>query len=91
MEKENVLALRECLNPESEAITVEPFRTGRKFFDPADNVQVKYEILRAVQLKGLRITQAPQRFGYSRETYYTVLRRFSAEGGVWVFLIMLQG
>lgn len=80
MEKEKVLELRGCLNPEPEAVTAELFRTGGKFFDPADKLQVKYEMLRAVQVEDFRITQVPQLFGYSRETYYTVSRRFSSEG-----------
>lgn len=80
MEKKKVLALMGCLNRSAEAVEYELFHTGGKFFDPGDKIQVKYEMLRAVQVEGIRISEVPRLFGYSRETYYTAARRFASEG-----------
>ena len=82
MEKREILDLRGCLNRSPEAVEYELFRTGGKFFDPCDKTQVKYEMVRAVQLEGVRISDVPRLFGYSRETYYTVARRFASQGCV---------
>lgn len=80
MEKRKTLTIMGCLNPQPEGVTARLFRTGGRFFDPLDKLQVKYEMLRAVQAEGLKVSKVPQLFGYSRETYYTVARRFEQEG-----------
>ena len=55
------------------------FETHR-FFDPLDKVQVKYEMLRAHVVDGRSVLAVAGEFGFSRETYYTVLAAFQARG-----------
>ena len=82
MDKLEALRTMGCLNARPQEVTSELFRTGGTFFEPHDKLQVKYEMLRAVQVGGLSVTQAARQFGYSRETYYTVARHFQLEGCV---------
>lgn len=74
-------ALQQCsgLNPRSQAVQDELFRTN-EFFDPRDLVQVKYEMLRRAQVEELPIAQAAERFGFSRPAYYHALEAFQAHG-----------
>jgi len=51
-----------------------------RFFDPVDKVQVKYEMLRAHAVEGRSVLAVSEEFGFSRETYYTVLEAFRARG-----------
>lgn len=51
-----------------------------EFFDPRDLVQVKYEMLRRYQTEGTAATSAAEDYGFSRVTFYQVLRRFEEEG-----------
>jgi hypothetical protein len=50
------------------------------FFDPNDLVQVKYELLRSVQVGTHRVVQAAQAFGLSRPAFYAAQAAFSREG-----------
>lgn len=50
------------------------------FFDAADQVQVKYEMLRGVNVLGKTVTQVCQEAGYTRDIYYEAERRFNEEG-----------
>ena len=56
-------ALREsgALNPRPQLVT-DPSFLGHEFFDSRDLVQVKYEMLRRVQIDGLSITEAARAF-----------------------------
>ncbi|MHC4406218.1 MAG: helix-turn-helix domain-containing protein [Planctomycetota bacterium] len=40
------------------------------FFDPRDVVQVKYEMVRRVEVEGESVTQACAAFGFSRPSFY---------------------
>jgi transposase len=51
------------------------------FFDPEDLLQLKYEILRALEKDGYPIAQAAGEFGLSRPTIYQAQGQF-AEGGL---------
>ena len=82
MDKLEALRTMGCLNARPQEVTSELFRTGGAFFEPHDKLQVKYEMLRAVQVGGLSVSQAARQFGYSRETYYRVARHFQLEGCV---------
>jgi transposase len=55
------------------------FRQGA-FFDPADVIQVKYEMLRRHHVEGTSVTELAALFGVSRETFYRVAREFHAHG-----------
>jgi transposase len=68
-----------ALHPYPERVMAKPFRRHR-FFDPLDKVQVKYEMLRAHAVEGQSVVSVAEAFGFSRETYYTVLAAFEAYG-----------
>jgi transposase len=51
------------------------------FFDPRDLVQVKYEMLRAVEKEGQSVKQASEAYGFSRPSFYHAQSQFK-KGGV---------
>ncbi len=53
---------------------------GSEFFDPHDLVQVRYEMLRRVNVEGLSITDAVGRFGVTRPTFYKAQAGFARAG-----------
>jgi transposase len=75
-------ALRQhgSLNPRPEAVRHELFQSG-EFFDPADLVQVKYEMLRRVRVDRSSVSEAAAEFGLSRPSFYEAQAAF-AEGGL---------
>jgi transposase len=76
-----IQALRETgtVNPHPQAVADELFRT-HEFFDPRDLLQVKYEMLRRVQVEGQSVTQAATAFGFSRLTFYQARAAFGRDG-----------
>ena len=50
------------------------------FFDPYDKAQVKYEMLREYCIDNISVTNICQKFGFSRETFYTLYRNFKKHG-----------
>jgi transposase len=68
-----------ALHPYPERVQARLFQRHR-FFDPLDKVQVKYEMLRAHAVDGQSVVSVAEEFGFSRETYYTVLAAFEAYG-----------
>jgi len=74
-------ALREqgALNPRPERVADELFNT-HEFFDARDLVQVKYEMLRRVQLEGYTVTRAAAAFGFSRLSFYQLRTAFEEHG-----------
>jgi transposase len=50
------------------------------FFDARDELQVKYEMLRAHGVDGQPVTTVCDRFGYSRQTFYILWPRFVRRG-----------
>ncbi len=79
--KRKLEALREhgCLNPRPEVVHDELFVTT-DFFDPNDLLQVKYEMVRRVQVEGQRVSHAARLFGFSRPTVYQALSAFERGG-----------
>ena len=53
---------------------------SHEFFDPRDLVQVKYEMLRRVQVDQLSVSQAAETFGFSRPSFYQILAAFQQAG-----------
>ena len=51
-----------------------------EFFDPRDLVQVKYEMLRAVEKEGRSVKHASEAFGFSRPAFYQAQTQFKREG-----------
>lgn len=74
-------ALKEqgLLNPAAGEVRDELFK-GDAFFDPADLVQVRYEMLRSVRVGQHSATDAASVFGVSRATYYQALTAFDQDG-----------
>ena len=58
-----------ALNPHPQKVA-DPLFLRSEFFDPRDLVQVKYEMLRRVQIEGASVTDAAQAFGFSRPVFY---------------------
>jgi transposase-like protein len=67
------------LNPKADAVTDELFQQS-EFFDPADSVQVKYEMLRQVQLEGQPVSESARAFGFSRPSFYQAQAAFEEAG-----------
>jgi len=68
----------------------DPLFQENEFFDPRDLVQVKYEMLRRYQSEGTSAVSAAQSFGFSRVTFYQVLKQFR-ENGIAGLLPRLRG
>ena len=48
--------------------------------NPDDDIQVRYEMLRAVESGQMNISEACENFGFSRETYYKYLKAYKESG-----------
>lgn len=69
-------------NPHPETVTHSLFQ-GSDFFDARDLLQVKYEMLRSVDVDKGSVTQAAAAFGFSRPSFYqaqAALQRAGLEG-----------
>lgn len=77
------------LNPRPEDVR-DPLFQENEFFDPRDLVQVKYEMLRRYQSERTSAVSAAQAFGFSRVTFYQVLKQFR-ENGIAGLLPKLRG
>jgi transposase len=70
-----------ALNPHPHKVAEKMFSDSAiEFFDPRDLVQVKYEMLRAVEREGRTVKQASEAFGFSRPAFYQAQSQFSQEG-----------
>lgn len=69
-----------ALNPRPEGVTDPAFLAGAPFLDARDLVQVKYEMLRRVQLDGHAVSRASAAFGFSRPAFYQAQDAFKAAG-----------
>ena len=67
------------LNPHPEAVTDPLFRTA-DFFDPLDLLQVKYEMLRRVEVDKAAVTEAAAAFGLSRPAFYQARQAVAHQG-----------
>ena len=70
--KREALARDGALNPHPEAVRDSLF-VDSPFFDPADLVQVRYEMVRRHEVDGQSVSEAAASFGVSRPTFYTQL------------------
>ena len=77
--KRETLRRRGCLNPRPEQVQDRLFQQS-EFFDAHDLVQVKYEMLRRVQIEQQTVSQAATAFGFSRPTYYQAELDFQTQG-----------
>ena len=74
-------ALRQngTLNPHPEGVTHELFRDD-SFFDAHDVIQVKYEMLRCVEVGKNSVSQTAASFGFSRPSFYQAQFAFAQSG-----------
>ena len=68
--KTQALAASRTLNPRPEKVTDPAFGPGG-FFDPADLVQVKYEMVRRAEAADVPASRAAADFGFSRQSLYS--------------------
>jgi transposase len=70
-----------AFNPQPEKVVEKMFTDpALEFFDPRDLVQVKYEMLRAVEQEGRSVKHAAEAFGFSRPAFYQAQFQFNREG-----------
>ena len=70
-----------ALNPHPKKVADKMFSdSALEFFDPRDLVQVKYEMLRAVDREGRSVKQASETFGFSRPAFYQAQSQFKQRG-----------
>ena len=77
--KTRALAASRTLNPRPEKVTDAAFAPG-SFFDPADLVQVKYEMVRRSEVDGVAAATAAAAFGFSRQSLYTAKSVLAEQG-----------
>jgi transposase len=77
--KRDELERRATLHPHPEQV-VDPLFQGEPFFDARDAVQVKYEMLRRVQVDERPIARAAADFGFSRPSFYKAQAAFGRSG-----------
>lgn len=80
-EDQKLVALRSYrnLNVRPERVVDEAFLAS-PFFDARDLLQVKYEMIRRVQVDGIPVSHAAAAFGFSRPSYYQAAAALEAEG-----------
>jgi len=66
-------------NHRAENVTAEIFSQSR-FFDAHDLIQVKYEMLRAVEKDRRDITSTSATFGFSRVSFYQIKKEYDENG-----------
>ena len=77
--KRSFLREQGTLNPRPKAVQHESFH-GNEFFDPEDLVQVKYEMLRQVDVDKQPVSHAAKTFGFSRPSFYQAQTAFQEAG-----------
>lgn len=77
--KVEALRAARTLNPRPEAVRDEQFGSSG-FFDARDLVQVKYEMVRRVQVEGTSVVSAAAAFGFSRPSYYEAAAALARDG-----------
>lgn len=87
MSDEKLKALREnhTLHPHPDQVRDPLFTSGSPFFDPRDLVQVKYELLRRVQVEGDSVVHATSLFALSRPTFYAAQAAWERGGLMGLF------
>jgi transposase len=77
--KRSFLRQQGTLNPRPKKVEHENFRDS-EFFDPEDLLQVKYEMLRQVDVDKQPVSQAAKTFGFSRPSFYQAQAAFQEAG-----------
>jgi transposase len=77
--KVEALRAARSLNPRPEAVSDEAFGAS-EFLDPRDLVQVKYEMVRRVQVDHEAVSHSAASFGFSRPSFYEAAAALEAGG-----------
>src|SRR5713226_8845280 len=77
--KADALRAHGALHPRPQAVQA-PLFASHDFFDPRDLVQVKYEMLRQVDVEGTPVARTADAFGVSRPTFYQTQAAFKQRG-----------
>jgi transposase len=77
--KRRFLRQQGTLNPHPQDVRHESFQDS-EFFDPEDWLQVKYEMLRQVEIDQQPVSQAARAFGFSRPSFYQAQSAFQDSG-----------
>ena len=77
--KIQALRQRDSLNPHPEKVA-DPLFAASNFFDARDLVQVKYEMVRRVQVDHLPVGGSAAAFGFSRPSFYQAQARLESGG-----------
>jgi transposase len=77
--KVEALTASRTLNPRAAQVTDPAFVTGG-FFDARDLVQVKYEMVRRVEVEAMTVAAAAAAFGFSRQSVYTAREVLARDG-----------
>ena len=77
--RQQALNAQGVTHPHPQAVT-DPLFHDSAFFDPNDLVQVKYEMLRSVQVGARPVVEAAAAFGFSRPVFYVAQTVFAREG-----------
>jgi transposase len=77
--KADALRAHGALHPRPHAVQA-PLFASHDFFDPRDLVQVKYEMLRQVDVEGAPVARTADAFGVSRPTFYQTQAAFKQRG-----------
>jgi len=67
-------------NPNPEKVKDPLFLEHANFFDPCDNLQIRYEMLRSHLVESDSVIGVCRRFGLSRQSFYTLQEKFKQEG-----------
>jgi transposase len=77
--KVDALRAQGALHPRPDAVR-DPLFGSHEFFDARDLVQVKYEMVRRVEVDGHSVAQTTDAFGCSRPTFYHAQTAFKTHG-----------
>ena len=77
--KAEALRAQGALHPRPDGVR-DPLFASHDFFDARDLVQVKYEMLRRVDVEGQPVARTADAFGVSRPTFYQTQAVFAAQG-----------
>lgn len=77
--KVDALRAHGALHPRPQVVQ-DPLFGSHDFFDRRDLLQVKYEMLRRVDIEGAPVTRAAEAFGFSRPTFYQAQAAFKTRG-----------
>jgi len=77
--KAEALRAHGALHPHPQQVR-DPLFGSHEFFDPRDLVQVRYEMVRRVEVDGHSVAQTADAFGCSRPTFYQAQTAFKAQG-----------